>query len=218
MSPFSTAFLLILFSSSATLLTSCGGDDDSSSDTPTSKEGKVGSTDVLLLSESGLTFSGTTLTGSGSIIAKDPLGEIKDDKNLAVTFTVEDGGFVSVRAFASKTLDDGVALTLSREGAKLSAALAASGKTIDISKAFAALDASKEVAVLVDVHNGETPAHVLAWKGGTASPSEQNALFNSEKAGDGESAGNGKGTFWGLVLSKAIVTSAAASDARFEHE
>ena len=123
-----------------------------------------------------------------------------------------------MRAFASKTIDEGVALTFSRKGKVLSATLAASGKTVDVSKNFSALDASAEVSVLVDVHNGETPAHVLAWKGDTASPSEQNALFNSEKAGDGESAGNGKGTFWGLALSKAIVKNAAASDAKFEHE
>jgi hypothetical protein len=218
MRPLSTALFLLLASTSVTLLTSCGGDDNSSSETPSSKEGKVGTTDILLLSESGLTFSGTTLSGSGLAIAKNPLGEVKDDKNLAVTFTVEDGGSLSVRAFASKTLEDGVALTLSRKGTRLSAALSAGGKSVDISKTFSALDASKEVSVLVDVHNGETPAHVLAWKGGTASPSDQNALFNSEKAGDGESAGNGKGTFWGLVLSKVIVTSASASDAKFEHE
>ncbi|MCA2961687.1 MAG: hypothetical protein IOD12_15670 [Silvanigrellales bacterium] len=218
MRPLSTALILLMASSSAAFLTSCGGDDDSSSETPSSKEGKVGAVDFLLLSDSGLAFSGTTLAGSGSAIAKNPLGEVKDDTNLAVTFTVEEGGSVSMRAFASKTLEDGVALTLSRKGTKLSAALSAGGKSVDISKTFAALDASKEVSVLVDVHNGETPAHVLAWKGGTASPSEQNALFNSEKAGDGESAGNGKGTFWGLVLSKAVVTSAAVSDAKFEHE
>jgi hypothetical protein len=218
MRTFSKAFLILLASTSASLLTSCGGDDDSSSDSPSTKVGKVGTTDVLLLSETGLAFSGTTLSGSGSAIVKDPLGEINDDKNVSVVFSVEDGGSLSVHAFASKTLQDGVALTLSRKGTKLLAVLSASGKNVDISKTFAALDASKEVSVLVDVHNGETPAHVLAWKGGTASPSDQNALFNSVKAGDGESAGNGKGTFWGLVLSKAVVKSASVSDAKFEHE
>lgn len=218
MRTFTTASLLLLASTSAVVLSSCGGDDDASSASPSSKEGKVGTTEVLLLSETGLAFSGTTLSGSGSAIAKNPLGEVTDEKNLAVTFTVEDGGSLSVHAFASKSLQDGVVLTLSRNGTKLLAALVAGGKSVDISKTFVALDASKEVSVLIDIHNGETPAHVLAWKGGTASPSDQNALFNSEKAGDGESAGNGKGTFWGLVLSKAVVTSASVSDAKFEHE
>jgi len=210
--------LLFFASVSAPFLSSCGGDDDSSSGTPTSKEGKVGSSDFLILSDSGLAFSETTLAGSGSAIANNPLGEIKGNKNLSVTFTVEEGGSLSLRAYASKTLDDGVALTITRKGMLLSAALAAGGKTVDVSKSFSALDASKEVSVLVDVHNKETPAHVLAWKGDTSSPSEKNALFNSEQLVDGESPGNGKGTFWGLVLSKAVVKSAASSDAKFDHD
>ena len=83
------AVFLLLASLSAPLLTSCGSDDDSSSEAPASLEGKVGITDFLLFSDTGLTFSGTTLACTGSAIAKDPVGEIKANRNLAVTFTVE---------------------------------------------------------------------------------------------------------------------------------
>lgn len=202
---------------SAPILVSCGGDEDSSDPAPV-KEGKVDATPFLLLSESGLSLEGTTLEGSGSAIAKSPLGEVKDGKNLAVTFSVAEGGSLSIRAFSDKTLAGGVALTLTRKGASLAAKLEAAGKSVDVSKSFTAFDASGEMSLLLDVHNDETPAHVLAWKGGVATPSDSNSIFNSEKAGDGESPGNGKGTFWGLVLSKAVVTSASSAEAKFEHD
>ena len=198
------------------MLASCGG-SDSASDSGASQEGKIGSTEVLLLSQTGLSFSGTSLKGTGNVVAKKPLGEPKDDRNIGLTFALEDGGSLSVRAFATKTLESGVKFTFSRKGKVLQATLSADEKSVDVSRNFSALDASEEVSVLLDVHNNETPAHVLVWKGDTQSPGDENALFNSEKAGDGESAGNGKGTFWGLVLSKATIKSAVASDSKFKH-
>jgi len=200
----------------ALLVSSCGSDD--ASPTAPSAEGTIGATPFLLVSESGLTFADGTLRGTGSAVAKDPLGEIKAGKSLAVAFTLEEGGSLAIKSFASNALEGGVVMTLSRKGKVLSAGLEAAGKTVDVSKTFAALDASTEVSVLLDVHNDETPAHVLAWKGDVAAPSDANALFNSEKAGDGTSPGNGKGTFWGLTLSKATVKKAVAAEAKFEHE
>ena len=195
---------------------SCGG--NSSSDNSPSKEGSIGATPFLLISDSGLSLADSVLKGSGSAVAKNPLGEIKDEKNIAITFALEEGGSVSVKAFGSKTIDGAVTFTFTRKEKVLSAKFDAAGKSVDVSKNFVALDATSEVSLLIDVHNGETPAHVLAWKGDIEKPDDANALFNSEKAGDGESPGNGTGTFWGLTISKAVVKKASSGEAKFEHE
>lgn len=208
-------FLVLSFVTTP-FVVSCGG--DSSSENSPSKEGNIGSTPFLLISDSGLSLADSVLKGSGSAVAKNPLGEIKDDKNIAVTFALEEGGALSVKAFGSKTNEGAVTFTFTRKEKVLSAKFEAAGKSVDVSKNFVALDASSDVSLLIDVHNGETPAHVLAWKGDIEKPDDTNALFNSEKAGDGESPGNGTGTFWGLTISKAVVKKAATGEAKFEHE
>jgi hypothetical protein len=198
------------------LFVSCGS--DSNNKTSSLKEGSIESTPFLLLSESGLLLADSTLQGSGVAVAKNPLGDIQADKNIALTFVLEPRGSLSVIAFGSNSNAGGVMLTFTRQEEVLLAKLEAAGKIVDISKNFVALDASSDISLLIDVHNGEIPAHILAWKGDTIMPDDTNALFNSEKAADGESPGNGTGTFWGLTLSKAIVKKASATEAKFEHE
>ncbi len=196
--------------------TGCGS-TESASQAPVS-EGKVGTTEFVLQDSPNLKFEGESLSGEGKAAAKLPAGEIKSKKNFALNFTLDDGGSVTLAAYATEKLDKSIAVKFLRSGKVLKATLSATSKDIDISKAFGNVDATKEIAVLVDIHNDETPAHLLAWTADIASPGEANALFNSEKVGDGESPGNGQGTFWGLVLSKAKVTKAAASEAKFKEE
>jgi hypothetical protein len=181
--------------------------------------GKIGTTDFLIPSNnSGIGFVNSAAQGSGLLLAKSPLGEPKEKKNLSLQFSLKENGSVTLQSFSRKELDNGVSVTFFRTKNSLKVTLEAEKKSVDISKNFIAFDGFSEQSFLIDIHNGETPAHVLIWKGDLADPSEANALFNSEKAGDGESAGNGKGTFWGLVLSQASVKKASVSKAKFEHD
>lgn len=212
-----SAVALVAVISSLAFMNSCTKASESANNKPI-KEGKIGATSFLLISDSGLSLTDTWIQGSGSALAKDPIGEIKSDKNIEISFNLDEGGSVTLSAFGSKKNESGVAFSFLRKDKVLTVIVEAAGKNSNISKNFMAFDASNEVSLIVDVHNGESPAHLLVWKGGTENPTETNALFNSKKAGDGESPGNGTGTFWGLNLSNAAVKTASIAEAKFDHE
>ena len=65
-------------------------------------------------------------------------------------------------------------------------------------------------------NNNEDPSHVLIWAGDAASFEEDTALYNSEIAAG--VSGKGKGPTWGLVLDKAVVTTAAAAEPKFNED
>lgn len=81
-------------------------------------------------------------------------------------------------------------------------------------KVLEGVDAAGAITIGVDVHNDESPAHVLVWSGSDFA--EDAAAFNSE--GDGAAPGQGSATFWGLKLAKANVTAATIGDAKFSEE
>jgi hypothetical protein len=176
-------------------------------------ERKLSGQDYTVLGEATLTSATDSVTGKGSLIFKLPLGEVGSAKNYNLTFSLEDGGYVTLASHTTDKLSSGAEVVLTRSDKSLSLKLKASGgettaKTLD------SIDASKAVTVSIDVHNGETPAHILVWKDGEKSPSDDNAVFNSDA--DGATPGNGAGTFWGLSLEKATVSEAALAEARFE--
>lgn len=204
------------------LMSACGGDDDSSSPSPTNaaSEGKVGSTDLVIQDSPNLRFESNTLVGDGKAAAKQPAGEVSSQRNFALDFTLEDGGSVTLAAYATQALEKGVLVKFTRSANALKATLTANGKDIDLSPVFTNVNASRRIGVLVDVHNNETPAHVIAWTSDIENPSADNPVYESERDEQSRGAvpGNGQGTFWGLVLSKAKVTKADAGDRKFVEE
>jgi hypothetical protein len=174
-------------------------------------EGKVSSVDFKILSSQGLAFDGTTLKGTGDAVAKLPLADNKDSgKNLTVTFTLEDGGSLLLKTFASSSLENGVNVHLTQLKVKTSkGSESGTEKTLSLS-------ANGSIGVSVDVHNNESPTHVLVWASSEAAPAEDNALFNSET--DGGAAGQGAENFWGLSLVKASVSSVAIGAVKFEEK
>lgn len=178
-------------------------------------EGKVSSVDFKILSSQGLSFDGTTLKGTGNAVAKLPLADNKDSgKNLTVTFTLEDGGSLLLKTFASSGLENGMNVHLTRSGDQLKVKTS-KGNDSGNEKTLS-LSANGSIGLSVDVHNNESPTHVLVWAASEAAPAEENALFNSES--DGGAAGQGAENFWGLSLVKASVSSVVVGAVKFEEK
>lgn len=202
------SFCLLILSTS---LTACSNKEAAS----VAIEGKVSLVDFKILSSQGLSFDGTTLKGTGDAVAKLPLADNKDSgKNLTVTFTLEDGGSLILKTFSSASLENGMNVHLTRSGDQLKLKTS-KGSESGTEKALN-LSANSSIGLSVDIHNNESPTHVLVWPASEAAPGEANALFNSES--EGGSAGQGAENFWGLSLVKASVSSVVVGAVKFEEE
>ena len=149
--------------------------------------------------------SASSLAGSGTVVFNTPLTGIQSKNSYALAFSLGDGGSLTLQANSNNQVASGVALRFSRAGATLNVALISGGAQKDVSSKFAAINASSAMTMQIDVHNDESPAHVIVWSG--TDFSESAALLNSEEGGY-EAAGAGNGSFWGLVLANATVTKA----------
>ena len=78
------------------------------------------------------------------------------------------------------------------------------GASTDVSTSFSGRSATA-LSYRVEVHNDETPAHILVWPGDATSFTEDTALLNSEDISS--SHGNGAGSFWSIKLENSSVTS-----------
>jgi hypothetical protein len=190
------------------LASACGKDSDG--DDAGAATGKFAGKDYVVLEQGDLAASEAAISGSGTIAFKDPVGELGAKKDYALTFTLEDGGSLDLVAQADEKLEHGVGVSLRRTGAALSVVLAADGEEA-AAKTLAGVDAAAAMTLHIDVHNDESPAHVLVWSG--TDFSEDAAALNSEA--DGATPGQGDGTFWGLRLMKASVTAADVGGAEF---
>ena len=169
--------------------------------------------DATILNPGSLRTDGGTLSGTGSVVVNQPLAGTASGQSYALQFRLEEGGSLTLYSNASNRLQNGLALRFDRKGTALRVKLIAGSTENDVSDAFAALDASGDIQLQIDLHNNEVPAHVLIWSG--TDFSEDAALLNSENAGR-EAPGNGAGQFWGLELAQASVTRAVVSEPKFE--
>lgn len=209
------------FSASAVVLfvtASCGGDDGSPSDP--SREGQVGSTTFVLQGDGSVSFVDGLVSGTGRIAAKQPLGELASSKNFSLTFSLEDGGSLALAGYSKATLDGGVILKFERTGAAVTATLAVGDVKLDLSPVLTNVDATREIGVTLDIHNNETPAHVIVWTSDIKDPNESNPVYESERdeSSRGAVPGNGQGSYWGLELAKARVAKAEVGEPKFDEE
>jgi hypothetical protein len=193
------------------VFSSCGSTEKKANSEETSHE--INKSKYLTVSSTDLSYEATSIKGSGTIVFESPLESIKSGSHFDLESALEDGGSVKLVGFSNNKLENGVLLSFSRSGEKLSVKLEAEGKIEDLSTKFADQKASS-ISLAVEIHNDEAPAHVLIWPGSETGFSEDAALFNSEEGP--ATPGNGTATFWGLILSKATVTKAENSDPRFE--
>lgn len=159
-----------------------------------------------------LAHNNTNVTGTGSIVFNSPLSSIQSANSYALSFVLADGGSLVLVANSKDDVTNGAETRFSRSGSVLSVKFIVGGSETDVSSSFTSINASGTITLQVDVHNNESPAHVLAWTGSDFS--EGAALVNSEDAGK-EVPGNGSGTYWGLRLTDATVTSASVGAAKF---
>jgi hypothetical protein len=186
--------------------------DSGGNDKPTYK---LDDQEYLVVDSGNLTHGTTELSGSGKIIMKTPLASIDSGRHFALKGTLDDGGYLTITTYASAELKDGLSLKLARTGNTLKAQLSQGDETKDLAAALTSILSEDSITVALDVHNDESPAHVMVWKGDTTDFTEESALVNTEEE---PAPGNGKGIYWGLELSKAKVTDAVSEDPKLEEE
>jgi len=158
------------------------------------------------------------IQGTGEVVFANPLGEVASGTGFDIRFSIEDGGSLSLVAYSDNKLSNGYQIRFLREGQTLKGEVIAQGKTNPIRIGLEKIDASATLSFAIDIHNDETPVHFLLWSGDDFGVDK--AIVNSgalpwlmQKL----SPGNGSGTFYGLALDKATVTSIKTGEVKFEH-
>jgi hypothetical protein len=155
------------------------------------------------------------LKGSGAVVFASPLNAIQSQDNFDLEFTIAEGGSLSLVTHSDSSLSDGLTVQFERAGTELIASLKADGAGTG-DNVLSGVDASGPISLSVDVHNNETPAHVLIWNAVNGSYEESEALYNSED--DADAPGVGKGTLWGLVLRNATLSKVERGEPKFTEE
>jgi hypothetical protein len=155
------------------------------------------------------------LKGSGAIVFASPLNVTPSQDNFALEFTVAEGGSLALVARTDNSLSNGLTVQFDRAGTELISSLKADGQGTG-DNVLSGIDASGTISLAVDVHNNETPAHVLIWNADAGTFEEDDALYNSE--GDADAPGVGKGALWGLVLRQAEIKAVTRGEPKFTEE
>jgi hypothetical protein len=188
--------------------------DKSSNEGGGSAEGTLGGASYVLVDGGDLQRSANLLSGSGAVAFKEPIGALDSKKSYTLTFSIADGGKFALAAHGNEKLENAAEVRLSRAGNVLKVELGAAGQSTE-SKVLEGIDAAAEsVTLTIDVHNDESPAHILLWSGSDFA--EDKAVFNSEE--DAETPGQGSGAFWGLRLQNSTVSSATIGAPKYVEE
>lgn len=208
-------------------LTACGGggQKDSGISGPTNR---FGSQQLSAVGDaSGLSVSPNSLKGAGAVVFASQFPEIRSGGSVALNFSLEDGGSLTLVSHADSSLGNGFELEFRRLGTgagSLRVRLRAQGNVRDTvnnfgQDVFSGIDASLPMKLQIDVHNNESPAHVMVWSRLISDDfSEAAAILNTEdeiEKSNG-SPGIGSGLRWGLKLHRADVTGAEPSPPKFE--
>jgi hypothetical protein len=168
--------------------------------------------------DSKLTLGATRASGTGSFVFANKLDAIGEDTSHALSFTLKDGGSLTFVAYADPSLGQGLEFVFTREGRALKSFVRKAGDdatALDFSAELANINAGRVINLQIDVHDGESPAHLVVWDGLEADFHEDNALLNTEETG--RSPGNGEGQRRGVILKDATLLKASASEAKFHH-
>ncbi|HET9238959.1 MAG TPA: hypothetical protein VFO10_17000 [Oligoflexus sp.] len=190
----------------------CKKDEDKTTDLP---QGSFAEQKYYLLETGDLQQGDDRLQGSGALVFASPLNAIQSQDNFALEFTIAEGGSLSLVTHSDSSLSDGLTVQFERAGTELISSLKADGAGTG-DNVLSGVDASGPISLAVDVHNNETPAHVLIWNAVNGSYEENEALYNSED--DADAPGVGKGTLWGLVLRNATVKKVERGEPKFTEE
>ncbi|MFT6877702.1 MAG: hypothetical protein ACI9US_003085 [Gammaproteobacteria bacterium] len=187
-------------------ITACSSDDDTLAASTASIEANTVVSGTPSVADN-------SISGTGSVIFTSSLGAVDSGRHLQVVALLDEGESFTIHAYADAQLANGIDLIVSRP-TNTPTSLEVIVDGADISSAFTGVAADQAINILMDVHNDENPTHVLIWPQGETEFGESTTLENSEDTGSVTS--QGAGAFWGLTLDGADVTSAEASEDRFE--
>lgn len=164
-----------------------------------------------------LAASESSVSGSGSLVFNSALAQ--DDNSFRPTFTLDNGGSLSLVTNSDNLLENGNVLKFTRNGTTLTVTVKIRANTeVDISSQFTGVDASQAVTLQIDVHNDETPTHFTIWNSATTDYTTT-GIYDSEDTGPAVSgAENGAGSLWGLILANATVTAVTLSERKAPEE
>ncbi|MCA2961689.1 MAG: hypothetical protein IOD12_15680 [Silvanigrellales bacterium] len=165
-----------------------------------------------------LTLTATRASGTGSFVFANKLDAIGEDTSHALSFTLKEGGSLTFVAYADPSLGQGLEFVFTREGRALKSFVRKAGddaSALDFSAELSNVNASRVINLQIDVHDGESPAHLIVWDGLEGDFHDDNALLNTEETGG--SPGNGEGLRRGVVLKDATLLKAVVSKAKFHH-
>lgn len=180
--------------------------------------GKTSCTGVLFkeicfgyVNQGTVVVTAATISGTGSVVAQVPLSGASTPNSYRVTFTLNDGGKLTLDANASATLTSGIQVEFKRTGTTLSVKLKGSGTTKDLSSSFSGIDASTQLVYQLDVHNQENPVDFLVWDSTVTSFTVGTARVR-DNTGPAQATG---GAFWGFELENASLVAIALSGPKF---
>lgn len=166
------------------------------------------------------------IKGSCSIQAGESLGGVAGEKSFALRFRLDDGGSLTMHAFANGT-SNGFDLQFRRNGSRLEVRAVVGGRETNYDANFSAYDASGSLAFQIDVHNSESPTHLLIWDAASApSFTADRKLVNSECTSAGGTdaehdcnnfgaSGRGAGSNLAFSLTNALLQNVAISGPKF---
>lgn len=205
---------------------SCSSDDNSSNAALPEFKGLK----YVAKNASNLTATENSLAGSGTIGLEEPLGSsIDSNKKVFVSFNLEDGGSLTLHTYADSDLENGVNIVFTRNGDELETKFVVDGEEKMILVPHAGeeqlgnidVNASETIQLKIDVHNSESPPHIIIWQAEVdVNVSDENLVLNSAdtEENDNQPSGKGAGTFLGLSLANASLLNLAIEDATPEDE
>lgn len=165
------------------------------------------------------------ITGSCSIVAASDLGGVNSGSSFALQLRLEDGGSLTLHAFGNRN-QQAFNIRFSRTDANLSVRVEVNGQETNYDTQFRNYDARRTIALQIDVHNDETPVHLLIWDQ-SASPrfGLDQKVINSlcginNPARDCNNFGlngRGAGSNFGFTIDNAALLSAIVSAPKYEH-
>lgn len=168
---------------------------------------------------SGLAIASNKITGTGSFVYQTKLDAIGSESSHALSFSLKEGAQLNFVVYSDPSLGQGLEFSFSRNGTLLKALIVKNGElatALDISSELSNINASRVINLQIDVHNSESPAHILVWDGLESEFSEDKALVNTEEISGG-SPGNGAGFRRGFILRDATLLKSEATAEKFQH-